>query len=561
MYHWNKYKNILLLTLLIFMFFIILSGIAWAAEEEVVAKNYGFLSLLPPLVAIALCFITKQVLASLFIGIWVGATILIGWNPISGVTKTLGYIVENAADSWNATILLFDFVVGGLIGLIYLSGGAQAFVKSITNKVKTARGGQFTAWLFGLIIFFDDYANTAVVGNAFRPVTDKLGISREKFSFIVDATAAPVASIALISTWVGYEVGLIGDAIEGASVTMSPYSIFLHSIPYSFYSIFVLILVLAIALSGRDYGPMLKAEYRTRTTGKVFRDGATPLSGGSQLRMLENVPQKTMNMVVPLVVLVGISMFGMWWTGGGTSAESFTAAISAADAMTALLWGASFAVIIAIIMYKAQGIGTLADMMDAFIDGAKMMVLANLILLSAWSIGSVCDEIGTAPYVVDAAKGVISPLLLPMVMFLTCNLISFATGTSWGTMAIAVPIAVPLALALGVPLPLGVSAILTGSVMGDHCSPLSDTTIMSSMFSGSDHMDHTKTQIPYAFTASGVAVLAYLAAGSGMSLVLILPLGIILVGILLYLFSSISAKSAGISFPLPELKAKKAEEV
>lgn len=559
MYHWNKYKNILLLTLLIFMFFI-LSGIAWAAEEEV-AKNYGFLSLLPPLVAITLCFVTKQVLASLFIGIWVGATILIGWNPIGGVTKTLGYIVENAADSWNATILLFDFVIGGLIGLIYLSGGAQAFVKSVTNKVKTARGGQFAAWLFGLIIFFDDYANTAVVGNAFRAVSDKLRMSREKFSYIVDSTAAPVASIALISTWVGYEVGLIGDAIEGTSVAMTPYSIFLHSIPYSFYSIFAIILVLAIALSGRDYGPMLKAEYRARTTGKVFRDGATPLSGGSQLRVLEGVPQKTMNMVVPIVVLVGISMFGMWWTGGGTSAESFTAAISDADAMTALLWGASFAVIIAIIMYKAQGIGTLADMMDAFIDGAKMMVLANLILLSAWSIGSVCSEIGTAPYVVNAAKGVISPLLLPMVMFLICNLISFATGTSWGTMAIAVPIAVPLALALGVPLPLGVSAILTGSVMGDHCSPLSDTTIMSSMFSGSDHMDHVKTQMPYALTAAGVAVLAYLVAGTGMSVVLVLPLGIILVGVLLYLFSAISAKTAGISLPLAEPKIEEVKEV
>jgi len=559
MYHWNKYKGLLLLTLMIFMFFI-LSGMALAAEEEV-AKNYGFLSLLPPLVAIVLCFLTKQVLSSLFIGVWVGATILIGWNPISGVTKTLGYIVENAADSWNATILLFDFVVGGLIGLIYLSGGAQAFVKSVTNKVKTARGGQVAAWLFGLIIFFDDYANTAVVGNAFRAVSDKLRMSREKFSYIVDSTAAPVASIALISTWVGYEVGLIGDAIEGTSVAMTPYSIFLHSIPYSFYSIFAIILVLAIALSGRDYGPMLKAEYRARTTGKVFRDGATPLSGGSQLRMLENVPQKTMNMVVPIVVLVGISMFGMWWTGGGTSAESFTAAISDADAMTALLWGASFAVIIAIIMYKAQGIGTLADMMDAFIDGAKMMVLANLILLSAWSIGSVCSEIGTAPYIVDAAKGVISPLLLPMVMFLICNLISFATGTSWGTMAIAVPIAVPLALALGVPLPLAVSAILTGSVMGDHCSPLSDTTIMSSMFSGSDHIDHVKTQIPYALTASGVAVLGYILAGTGMSVGLVLPLGLILVVILLYLFSSISAKSAGISFPLSELKAKEAEKV
>lgn len=558
MYYWNKYKVILLLTLLIFMFFI-LSGIALAAEEEA-AKNYGFLSLLPPLVAIALCFITKRVLASLFIGVWVGATILVGWNPIGGVTKTLSYIVENAADSWNATILLFDFVVGGLIGLIYLSGGAQAFVKSVTKKVKTARDGQVAAWLFGLVIFFDDYSNTAVVGNAFRAVSDKLRISREKFSYIVDSTAAPVASIALISTWIGYEVGLIGDAIEGTSVAMAPYTIVLYSIPYRFYSIFAIILVLAIALSGRDYGPMLKAEYRARTTGKVFADGATPLSGGSELKVLEGIPQRTVNMVVPIVVLVVVSIFGMWWTGGGTSAESFTAAISDADAMTALLWGAMFAVIIAIIMYKVQGIGTLADMMDAFIDGAKMMLLANLILLSAWSIGSVAGEMGTAPYVVEAVRGIISPLLLPMIIFLICNVISFATGTSWGTMAITMPIAVPLALSLGVPLPLAISAVLTGSVMGDHCSPISDTTIMSSMFSGSDHMDHVKTQIPYAFTASGVAMLAYLAAGTGMSVALILPLGIVLVGILLYLFSAISAKSAGISLPLAESKIKEVKE-
>ena len=559
MYCWNKYKVILLMTLLIFMFFM-LSGIALAAEEEA-AKNYGFLSLLPPIVAIALCFITKRVLASLFIGVWVGATIVIGWNPIGGVTKTLGYIVENAADDWNATILLFDFVIGGLIGLIYLSGGAQAFVKSVTKKVKTARDGQFAAWLFGLVIFFDDYANTAVVGNTFRAVSDKLRMSREKFSYIVDSTAAPVASIALISTWIGYEVGLIGDALEGTSVAMTPYSIVLQSIPYRFYSIFAIILVLAIALSGRDYGPMLKAEYRARTTGKLFADGATPLSGGSELKVLEGVPQKSVNMVVPIVILVVISIFGMWWTGGGTSAESFTAAISDADAMTALLWGAMFAVIVALIMYKVQGIGTLAEMMDAFVDGAKMMLLANLILLSAWSIGSISSEMGTAPYVVEAVKGIISPLLLPMVIFLICNLISFATGTSWGTMAITMPIAVPLSLALGVPLPLGISAVLTGSVMGDHCSPISDTTIMSSMFAGSDHIDHVKTQIPYAFTASGVAILAYLAAGSGMSVALVLPLGIVLVGILLYLFSAISARSAGISLPLTEGKIEEAKEV
>ena len=553
----NRYKSFLLLALFIFMFFAF-SGTVFAQDEETV--DYGFLSLLPPLTAIVLCFITKQVLASLFIGIWIGATILTGWNPLAGVTQTLGYIVDSAADSWNATILLFDFVVGGLIGIIYLSGGAQAFVKDVTKRVKNAREGQFAAWLFGLVIFFDDYANTAIVGNAFRPVTDKLGISREKFSYIVDSTAAPVASLALISTWVGYEVGLIGDAIEGTSITMAPYTVFLTSLPYRFYSIFAIILVLSIALSQRDYGPMLKAEYRARTTGKLFADGAAPLSGGSKLKVLENVPQKSINMIVPIAVLFFVSIFGMWYTGGGTSAESFTAAISDADAMTALLWGAVFAVIVSIFLYKAQGIGTLAEMMDAFIDGAKMMVLANLILISAWSIGSACSDIGTAPYVVNAVEGIISPFLLPVVIFLVCNVISFSTGTSWGTMAIAMPIAIPLAIALNVNLPLAISAVLTGSVMGDHCSPLSDTTIMSSMFSGSDHIDHVKTQIPYALTAAGVAVLAYLVAGTGMSVGLVLILGILAMEILLYAFSAMAVSSNGVSFPLPEFKAKKEDD-
>jgi len=553
----NKCKNLMILTLFVFMFFA-LSGVTFAAEEE--AIDYGFLSLLPPLFAIVLCFITKQVLASLFIGIWIGSTILTGWNPLSGVTQTLGYVVDSAADSWNATILLFDFVVGGLIGLIYLSGGAQAFVRDVTKKVKNSRGGQFAAWLFGLVIFFDDYANTAIVGNAFRPVTDKLGISREKFSYIVDSTAAPVASLALISTWVGYEVGLIGDAIEGTAITMTPYTVFLNSIPYRFYSIFAIVLVLSIALSQRDYGPMLKAEYRARTTGKLFADGASPLSGGSQLKVLKDAPQKSINMVVPIVVLFFVSIFGMWYTGGGTSAESFTAAISDADAMTALLWGAVFAVIVSIFLYKAQGIGTLADMMDAFVDGAKMMVLANLILISAWSIGSVCSDIGTAAYVVNAVEGIISPFLLPVVIFLVCNVISFSTGTSWGTMAIAMPIAIPLAIALDVNLPLAISAVLTGSVMGDHCSPLSDTTIMSSMFSGSDHIDHVRTQIPYALTAAAVAVLGYLVAGTGMSVGLVLILGILVMEIALYALSAMAVGSNGISFPLPEFKMKEEGE-
>jgi Na+/H+ antiporter NhaC len=557
MYSWNKYKISLVLSLLVLMFFA-LSGMVWAEEEEI-AVNYGAWSLVPPLLAIILCVLLREALISLFFAIWVGATILNRGNFWTGITKTASTMVDQIADSWKATIILFFFVIGGLMGMIFFSGGGQAFLESISKKTKNSKMAQAFAWIGGIVIFIDDYANSAFVGNLFRPLTDKYHVSREKLAYIVDSTAAPVSSIFIISTWIGYQVGVIRDALP-ESVTVSPYFLWLQSIPYSFYSILAIVMVGLIAYTGRDFGPMLKAEYRARTSNELWAKGSRPLSGTSELKVAKNAPQRPINLWLPLVVLIGLSFYFMWTTGGGKAAESFTQAISDADAMTSILWATIIAFVLAIIMYLFQKISTIAEIMDSFMDGAKTMIYATLILISAWSIGSICAELGTAPYVVNAVKGVLSPIVLPVITFLISAFIATCTGTSWGTMAIVTPIVIPLAVAIGVPLPIAISSVLTGAVMGDHCSPISDTTVMSSTFSGSDHIDHVKTQMPYALIITLVAAICYILAGIGVPVLIDLIVGIVLLYLLLLILSVISARQLGIKFPLPEWKENTKKE-
>jgi len=489
----------------------------------------------------------------------VGATIINHGNFWSGITKTADTLISSVADSWNASIILFFFMVGGLMGIIFFSGGGQAFLENISKKAKNSKMAQIFAWIGGIVVFLDDYANAAFVGNLFRPLSDKYHVSREKLSYIVDSTAAPVSSIFLISTWIGYQVGVIGDALP-ESVTVSPYFLWLHSIPYSFYSIFAIAMVGLIAYTGRDFGPMLKAEYRARTTGELWAKDSRPLSGTSDLKVAKNASLKPINLWLPLAVLIVLSFYFMWQTGGGSEAESITAAISDADSMLSILYGTIIAFVLAMVMYLFQKIASVAEIMDSFMEGARMMVYATLILISAWSIGSICSELGTAAYVVSAVEGVMSPIALPIITFILSAFIALATGTSWGTMAIVTPLVIPLAVSIGTPLPIAISAVLTGAVMGDHCSPISDTTVMSSTFSGSDHIDHVKTQLPYAIVVALIAAICYILAGIGLPVLIDLIIGIgILYGTLMVL-SNISAKSQGITFPLPEWKPKSIEE-
>ena len=550
MFNKNKFNRSVIIIFFVIAVMFFLSSTGWAVEEESTG-NYGFWSLIPPILAITLCMVLREALISLFLAVWAGATILNNGNLWAGVNTTANTLISSVADSWNASIILFFFVVGGLMGMIFFSGGGQAFLESLAKKAHNSKMAQVFSWLGGIVIFIDDYANSAFIGNLFRPLSDKYRISREKLAYIVDSTAAPVSSIFLISTWIGYQVGLIGDSLpEGMEV--SPYFLWLNSIPYSFYSIFAIAMVGLIAYTGRDFGPMLKAEIRARKTGELWAQDSRPLAGTSELKVAPKASLKAANLWVPIVALVLLSFYFMWETGGGTEAESFSQAISDADSMFAILLATLIAFIIAMIMYIVQRVATVAEIMDSFMSGARMMVYATLILITAWSIGSVCDELGTAPYIVGALGGSLSPIILPILTFIISALVAISTGTSWGTMAIVTPIVIPLGVTVGAPLPIVISSVLTGAVMGDHCSPISDTTVMSSTFAGSDHIDHVRTQIPYAITVALIAAVCYILAGIGIPVLINLIVGIVILYFAIQVLSSISARQLGIKFPLEE---------
>ncbi len=481
----------------------------------------GWLSLLPPLIAIGIALLFKRVIPSLFLGIWIGAWTaaggVMGWW--SGLLASIEiYILEALADPDHGAIIIFSLMIGGMVGIISKSGGTQGIVNKITSLASSPRRGQLATSLLGIAVFFDDYANTLVVGNTMRPVTDRLRISREKLAYIVDSTAAPVACLAFVTTWIGYEVGIIGEAvtqIDGFSE--AAYSIFLGSILYSFYPILAIVFVFSVALSRRDFGPMYRAEVRARTTGKVYSDTAKidEASEGEELAPKAGKPQRAVNAVIPILVLVGTVLAGLYATGEG---ESLRDIIGSANSYTALMWGSLLGVLVAAGLALGQRILSLEETVEAWYGGLKSMLFAMIILLLAWSLSSVTEVLHTADYLVALVGDALHPGVVPTLVFLLAAATAFATGSSWGTMGILMPLTVPLVWAVleanGSANPDNyhiiystVSAVLAGAVWGDHCSPISDTTILSSMASGCDHIDHVRTQIPYALLVGGVALL------------------------------------------------------
>ncbi len=484
------------------------------------ASDFGFVSILPPLIAIVFALLFRRVIPALFAGIWLGAWALKGWSPqgfLVGLFDSFQVFVLGAlADADHAAIILFTFMIGGMVGIISKNGGMQGVVSRLSSWATTAKRGQLTTSFLGLAVFFDDYANTLVVGNTMRPVTDRLRVSREKLAYIVDSTAAPVACIAFATTWVGYEVGLIGDSISALpGIEASPYGIFLSSIAYSFYPVLAIFFVLLVAGSGKDYGPMYKAEVRARTTGKVFRDGAKVETDPDSTRMLkQGLPLRAINAVIPVAVLVIGVIVGLFLTGEG---ESISDIIGSSDSYKALMWASLAGALTAGALSIGQRILTLEETVEAWYEGLKSMLFAMIILVLAWSLSDITKALGTANFLVEILGDAINPGVLPAIVFVLAAMTAFATGSSWGAMGILMPLVIPLSWAVmqgnGMTttadyhiLYSAISCILAGSVWGDHCSPISDTTILSSMASGSDHVDHVRTQLPYALTVGGVAV-------------------------------------------------------
>ena len=506
----------------------------------------GVLSLAPPVVAILLAMLFRQVVLALFAGIWVGSTMLVGWNPLVGFFDVGSrYVIGAVSDTDRAHIIVFSLMFGGLAGVLARSGGARGFAELITRFARTRRRGQLSAMFTALVVFFDDYANVIIRGNLMRPITDGLRISREKLAFLTDTGAASVASTVIVSTWVGYEVGLIDQGLDLIGHEEDGYSVFLQTIPYRFYPIFSFALALAVGFLGRDFGPMRAAERRAALENQPFRPGSEPatetideepgVEGASGLWLLAVAPIATVLLTAGAAIwLSGVSAL----EAAGRSGYGLREIVTNSDSYVSLLWASIAGCAVGIGLSALRQVLTMGAAIEAWLAGLRSMVLAIVILVLAWSIGDVTTELHAAQYLVQLLQNVLSPGLLPSLTFVVAGIMAFATGTSWATMAVLMPLVIPLADALSTgaglapaaadPILLGVvGAVLAGAVFGDHCSPISDTTVLSSMASACDHLDHVKTQLPYALSAAGIALLlGILPTSYGVSPWIALPLGI-----------------------------------
>lgn len=495
----------------------------------------GWFSLLPPLLAIALALLFREVITALFAGVWLGALAVAGFNPINATWRFIDTFAVPAlgdVEGGHTQIVVFSLLLGGMVGIVARNGGTMGIVEAVAPFARTPRRGKLATWAAGLAIFFDDYANTLIVGNTMRPITDRLKVSREKLAYLVDSTAAPVAALIPISTWVGYEISLISDGLRIAAeqnpthaealLAASPFTVFLHTIPYLFYPLLALFFVFLTSFTDRDFGPMARAERRALEGRGLHREGAQLATdtSGHIMDPKEGVKHRWWNAGIPVLTVIFVVLGGLYTTGraGAGPDASLMDVFGAADPFATLLWGSLAGCIMALILSASQGILTITEGIDAWLGGLKAMVIAMVILVLAWSLGSVTEEIGTAQYLASVLTGRVTLHLIPVIVFLTAAAMSFATGTSWGTMAILLPLVIPLTVSLGgdagfdggthYSILLGsISSVLAGAIFGDHCSPISDTTVLSSTASGCDHVDHVRTQLPYALLVAGVGML------------------------------------------------------
>jgi len=521
-----------------------------------------WMSILPPLLAIVFALVFKEVIFSLFAGLFAGGAIMGVYAEglkgiLTGFFKVIDtYIINALNDSGHLSVVIFSVIIGGIVAVISRNGGMQGIVNGIIKYATNARSGQMATFLLGISIFFDDYANSLVVGNTMRPITDKLKISREKLAYIVDSTAAPVAAIAFVTTWIGAELGYISNGLDkinadGVIIDEGVYSIFLNSLSYSFYPILTLLFMVYIIWRQKDFGLMLKAETRARQ-GKTVNpeENNADLTELEDFEPVEGIKHRAMNAVLPVLTIVFGTLIGLLFTGfeslqgqllsvdntlvdlnwgeiwsnmnqltlpAETFGQKLGSLIGSSDSYTALLWSSLTGLAVAVFLTTSQKIMNLKDTIDTTISGFNTMIPAILILVLAWSLALVTEDMHTAEFLAQLIDGKIAPWLIPAFTFILAAFVAFSTGSSWSTMALVYPLILPatwqicMTSGLNTPEAMGifynvVSAVLAGSVLGDHCSPISDTTILSSLASGCNHIDHVRTQIPYALTVGGVSV-------------------------------------------------------
>jgi Na+/H+ antiporter NhaC len=490
-------------------------------------EHFGLWSVLPPLVAIILAIKTRQVFISLLFGIWMGWVILSEGNLFSGTQNTIQALVDVFKEAGNTRTIMFSSLVGALIAFVQRSGGVEGFIAHVNKFLKRyqeqKKGNprkivQVFAWLTGLAIFVESSINVLTVGSIFRPIFDRLKIPREKLAYIADSISAPTCILIPLNAWGAYIMGLL--LAQGIS---SPLSVMVKAYPLNFYPIFAMIIVAIVIFTQKDIGPMKKAEKRAREEGKVIRDGATPMISTEVISMEKapDVKAKAINMIIPIAVMVGMMPIGLIYTGW-SQVENITQyplyqqifyALGQGSGSTAVLWAVLTSIIVGAVMYRFQKIFKLPQLIELVFKGVGGLIPLALLMMLAFAIGRVCRDLGTGIYVAEISKSWLSPALVPFIVFIVAGFIAFSTGTSWGTFAIMIPIGLQMATIMDASIYLTVAAALGGGVFGDHSSPISDTTIISSMASASDHIDHVKTQLPYALIAGSIAAVLYLIVG------------------------------------------------
>jgi len=495
--------------------------------------NYGILSLIPALLAIILAFKTKNVVLSLIISLFTGTLIIAGGNPWTALQSLFAdYLFVDITGSSSAQTIVMMAIVGGFVALIEKSGGAQALARSVAKSINTRVKAQVSCWIGGLAIFFSDSGNSLILGPIFRPIFDRLKVSREKLSYILDSTSSPVCILVPITGWGVYIMSIIAQEYETLGIVESDATVFMKAIPFQFYAITALFLIPFIAFSGKEFGSMAKAEKRIVYENKLFNDGLTEIQSENEPISSKAKEAKTRNIVIPLIVLFGI-IFAMFISWGFPTQN-----IPGSKIRVALTSGYLMASIVAMILIIKDKIMTFNECFDTFMKGIQRMSYILAIIVIAWGVGSVCSNLGTSSFIVESTQGVLSPHLIPAFIFVIGAVISFATGTSWGTFAILLPIGINMAYSFDVSMYVTIAAVLSGGLFGDHCSPISDTTILSSTAAACDHVEHVRTQLPYALIAAIGSFIGYLVAGfMGGVWAVTLPIAIIAT-VILYIIAS-----------------------
>lgn len=527
-------KLIVFMLLIMAMTFTVFAGEAEAGE---ISHMYAtFWSLVPPLVAIILALITKEVYSSLFVGIVVGGLFYSNFNLKQAyltilTNETDGGLLSKLSDSWNVGIIIFLVILGIMVSLMNKAGGSAAYGEWARKKIKTRKGALLSTFMLGVLIFVDDYFNCLTVGSVMRPVTDTHKISRAKLAYIIDATAAPVCIIAPISSWAA--------AVAGVVVGVNGLDLFMRAIPYNFYALLTIVTMITLTVLNFDFGPMRLHERNAQLNDDIYTTPERPYADCSDGEVTGK--GKVIDLVLPVVVLIISCVVGMIYTGGFFEGETFVNAFAGCDASVGLLLGSAGALLITFLIYIPRRVLTFNEFMSCLPDGFKAMVPAILILTFAWTLSGITGLLGAKEFVAGILANNVGMLqvLLPVIVFMIAIFLAFATGTSWGTFGILLPIVVPILDPTSEILVITVAATLAGAVCGDHCSPISDTTIMASTGAQCDHINHVSTQLPYAFTVAAVSAVNYVLAAMIQNWMINLPIAIVSMIVTIFILKGI----------------------